>query len=98
MKVMYRNQKDHSDGHFVGILTLTEYRDVEDDNVKIFHEVRNSYDDSRTYLNHTPYENITEAAFWGYSRFYASHGRFPRYGELSGGNCTNALMEAYLDD
>lgn len=74
---------------------LTEYDEVEEDNRKIWHHVRISYDESRTYLNHTPYEHVTETALRGYVRFYQSHGRFPRYGELDVGNCTNKLMEDF---
>lgn len=79
----------------VTIFELTEYDEVEEDNVKIFHDVRVSYDESRTHLNHTPYERITEEAFRGYVRFYENHGRFPRYGEFSGGNCTNDIIKDY---
>lgn len=75
---------------------LIEYDEVEDDNVKIFHQVRVTYDNSTTHLNHTPYEYLTEKALRGYARFYEAHGRFPRYGELNGGNCDNALMEKWL--
>ena len=76
---------------------LTEYDEVEEDNVKIFHHVRVSYDGGQcgTHLNHTPYEHITEEAFRGYVRFYENHGRFPRYGEISGGNCTNDIIKDY---
>ena len=76
---------------------LTEYDEVEEDNVKIFHHVKVDFDNSHTYLNHTPYERVSVKAFRGYIKFYDEHNRFPRFGELNGGNCTNNLMEAYLD-
>ena len=76
-------------------ITLSHHWEEEDDNVKIWHEWHVGFDNTTTFLNHTPYETVSAKAFEGYVTFYAMHGRVPEYGEFGPGNARNEDLEAY---
>lgn len=65
--------------------TLREYDDVEDDNIKTWHEV--SFGEGEgypavTFLDHTPYQSIDRSTFELYVEFYIREGRFPERSDI----------------
>ena len=56
---------------------LYEERELEEDNVKIWHTVYSPEGKSLDTLDHSPYEWIDEGTFAKYVDFYKKHGRFP---------------------
>jgi hypothetical protein len=61
--------------------SLVEEEDHEDDNIKIFHSIT-SPDGERHFIDHSPYERISEEALEKYTEYYKAFGRFPSRNDI----------------